>query len=226
MLINIHVNKYDDNTAAAKGTLQLSSTAGINSTAAHRTDMSNSLPIKSNALNFNGSITPQPISHDNKANEPRSAPKINAVLPATDLSLLNIHLLVLPYLRPIKSASPSPTAIAAIEMIPTGESVKQKSVTKSSTNTYTKGPPNASSALPDREMACANSFSDPSAVFLPSLSAAKNNLIAFINGTMLANTLAPNAFENKGQTNTNNGAENVCIIFLESRGCSFPTVTG
>lgn len=215
------------------GTDQLSSPAGISSTAAHKIEMTSSLPINPVVLNpTNGSITPKAVSHDIRPNEPNIAPATNAALPATDLSLLNAHLLVDPYLRPIRSASPSPTAIVATDIMPTGESVKQKNVKKSSTMQYTKGPPNASSALPDREMACANSLSEPSPVVLSPLfvvvllEPAKINLSAFNNGTMLANTLAPYAFENKGQTKMNKGAENVCIIFLESRGFIVPTVTG
>mmetsp|Transcript_19535 Transcript_19535/g.24622 ORF Transcript_19535/g.24622 Transcript_19535/m.24622 type:complete len:116 (+) Transcript_19535:412-759(+) len=81
------------------------------------------------------------------------------------------------------------------------------------------GPPNASFSSPLLEMAPASSLlSSP-----PRFMAANQSRTACNNGTDAANNLAPHKFVNNGQpTNINNGADNVWIIFLESRGCNTP----
>merc|ERR1712232_1395708 len=92
------------------------------------------------------------------------APATNAALPAIDLLLLKNHLFVDPNLRPTKSASPSPTAIVAIDTIPMGESVQENRVKKSRMTQYINGPPKASLESPDLEIAPARSDSFPTAL--------------------------------------------------------------
>lgn len=98
-----------------------------------------------------------------------------------------------------------------------------------------KGPPSASFASPDLLIAPANSLSNPTIsvdcvspslllLLTSPLVLATKSFNAFKNGTILANTLAPNAFENIGHISMNNGADNVCMSFLASRGSNTPSL--
>ena len=148
---------------------------------------------------------------------------MKAALPAIDLLRLNVHLLLDPYRRPIRSARPSPQAIVASDTMPIAESFQNSSVNDNKTMTYMNGPPRDSRTSPDRDIAPASSDSELDDIILLPVPA-RYNRNAFNNGTILAKTRAPYAFENIGQSSMNNGAERVCIIFLESRGSIFPTL--
>ena len=95
-----------------------------------------------------------------------------------------------------------------------------------------KGPPSASFASPDLLIAPANSLSNPVDCVSPSLLLlltsplvlATKSFNALRNGTILANTLAPNAFEKIGHISMNNGADNVCMSFRASRGSNTPSL--
>mmetsp|Transcript_11772 Transcript_11772/g.25919 ORF Transcript_11772/g.25919 Transcript_11772/m.25919 type:complete len:98 (+) Transcript_11772:162-455(+) len=97
--------------------------------------MMNNRPNNSTVSNCNESIVPLLINHEINPKDPTTDPITKAALPATDLLWLNDHLFALPNLRPIRSASPSPTASVAIDTIPIGESVQKKKVVKSNART-------------------------------------------------------------------------------------------
>mmetsp|Transcript_25497 Transcript_25497/g.46119 ORF Transcript_25497/g.46119 Transcript_25497/m.46119 type:complete len:81 (-) Transcript_25497:441-683(-) len=80
-------------------------------------------------------MAPILVNHVIKPSEPTKDPATNAALPAIDLLLLKDHLFPDPNRRPIKSASPSPSAIVAIDTTPMGESAQKNSVEMSITNT-------------------------------------------------------------------------------------------
>ena len=204
----------------------LSSTAGINSTKAHMVAMATSLRRRAPGLRLKLSIAPVFVSHVIKPYDPATDPATRAALPATDLDLLNAHLFEAPNLLPTRSAMPSPHAIVATLTTPTGLSLQKTSVEKSSTKTYMKGPPNASFASPDLDIASASSASDAEpALSLESDDPATTSRTAIKNGTILAKALAPSASEKKGQQNMNRGADKVWMIFLASRGTIRPVFT-
>ncbi|EJK65987.1 hypothetical protein THAOC_13113 [Thalassiosira oceanica] len=204
----------------------LSSTTGNSSTKAHTVAMARSLRSRSPVLRPKLSIAPVFVNHVIKPYDPATDPATRAALPATDLDLLNDHLFEAPNLLPSRSARPSPHAIVATLTMPTGLSLQKTSVEKIITKTYTKGPPSASLASPDLDIASASSTSDDeSALSLELDDPATTNRTAIKNGTMLAKALAPSASEKKGQQNTNRGADKVWMIFLASRGTTRPVFT-
>mmetsp|Transcript_37836 Transcript_37836/g.80814 ORF Transcript_37836/g.80814 Transcript_37836/m.80814 type:complete len:174 (-) Transcript_37836:782-1303(-) len=134
-VIRIQFNKNADSSAADKGTVQLSSLRGINSTPAEITAIANNLSTNPIVSSSTGAIAPILVNQEIKLYEPKKDPATNAALPAIDLLLLKDHLFEDPNLRPTKSANPSPRAIVAIDTTPMGESVQKNRVETSITIT-------------------------------------------------------------------------------------------
>mmetsp|Transcript_20702 Transcript_20702/g.35575 ORF Transcript_20702/g.35575 Transcript_20702/m.35575 type:complete len:101 (-) Transcript_20702:270-572(-) len=97
--------------------------------------IANSLLTNPMVPNSNGSMAPIIVIHEINPYDPAKDPTTKAALPAIDLLLLKNHLFEDPSRRPTKSANPSPKAMVDIETMPMGESLQNKSVEKSSTNT-------------------------------------------------------------------------------------------
>mmetsp|Transcript_6712 Transcript_6712/g.11720 ORF Transcript_6712/g.11720 Transcript_6712/m.11720 type:complete len:197 (-) Transcript_6712:122-712(-) len=194
------------NAAAAAGTVQLSSPRGISSTSALAPVMV-AIRVANVWTGCGNDAMPAAENHIDIPIEAIVAPAQNARDPTTDLDREKNHLLFLPNLRPIMSATPSPTAIVHRASTPTNESVQKRTIEANRIRQYTKGPPNASSVPPLRETAFANSVS-------PSPLPAKKSRIALVKGTQAANHRPLD--ENMGHKSIKTGAENVWMSFLES----------